>query len=84
MQNRMDQMIRNIKALDIRKLVDEKDLSDHQRLVASLEKRLLQDKLKEQQLGSLSQFLKGKKQLGREDVLQLIRLIMSTPQYQLN
>jgi len=70
--------------LDINKLVDEKDLRDHQRLVASLEKRLLQDKLKQQQLGSLSQFLKGKKQLGREDVLQLVRLIMSTPQYQLN
>jgi hypothetical protein len=43
----------------------------------------LQDKLKEQQRGSLSEFLKGKKELVRDDVLQLVRLIMSTPQYQL-
>ncbi|MFP6901238.1 MAG: DUF1800 domain-containing protein [Opitutales bacterium] len=83
MQRRMDQMIGNIKALEIDKLVDRKDLGNHERLIATLEKRLLQDKLKEQQRGSLSEFLKGKKELDRDDVLQLVRLIMSTPQYQL-
>ncbi len=83
MQRRMDQMISNIKPLEIEGLVDLKDLGNHERLVASLEKRLLQDKLKEQQRGSLSQFLKGKNILERADVLQLVRLIMSTPQYQL-
>ena len=83
MQNRMDQMIRNIEALEVEKLVARKDLGNHAKLVATLEKRLLQDKLKEQQRGSLTEFLKGKKELDRDDVLQLVRLIMSTPQYQL-
>ena len=83
MQSRMDQMIRNIKALEVEKLVDRKDLGNHAKLVATLEKHLLQDKLKEQQRGSLTEFLKGKKELSRDDVLQLVRLIMSTPQYQL-
>jgi len=83
MQQRMDQMIRTIKALNVEKLVDRKDLGNHVRLVESLEKRLLQDKLKEQQRGSLTEFLNGKKELDRDDVLQLVRLIMSTPQYQL-
>ena len=69
--------------IEIEKLVDRKDLGNHERLVATLEKRLLQDKLKEQQRGSLTEFLKGKKELDRDDVLQLVRLIMSTPQYQL-
>ncbi|MBG29862.1 MAG: hypothetical protein CMI31_07660 [Opitutae bacterium] len=83
MQQRMDQVIRTITALDIEKLIDRKDLGNHAKLVATLEKRLLQDKLKEQQRGSLNEFLKGKDKLDREDVLQLVRLIMSTPQYQL-
>jgi hypothetical protein len=83
MQNRMDQMIRNINALEVEKLIDRKDLGNHAKLVATLEKRLLQDKLKEQQRGSLTEFLKGKKELDRDDILQLVRLIMSTPQFQL-
>ncbi len=83
MQKRMDQMMTGVKQLDIDKLIDPKDLSNPEQLVASLEKRLLQDKLKEQQRESLAGLLKGKKQLDRTDVLQLVRLIMSTPQYQL-
>ena len=79
----MDQMMTGVKQLDIDKLIDPKDLSNPEQLVASLEKRLLQDKLKEQQRESLAGLLKGKKQLDRTDVLQLVRLIMSTPQYQL-
>jgi hypothetical protein len=48
-----------------------------------LEKRLLQDKLKPKQEKVLRDFLDSKKELSNDTILNAIRLVMSTPEYQL-
>ena len=45
--------------------------------------RLLQDKLKRRQEKVLRDFLDSKKDLSNDTILNAIRLVMSTPEYQL-
>jgi hypothetical protein len=51
-------------------------------LVASVEHRLLQSDLKGDQENALRGFLDSHKQLTDADILTVIRLVMSTPEYQ--
>lgn len=80
-QNRL----RNYRAggVNVEKILTGPERLDKNALVAALEKRLLQDKLKPRQEQSLREFLDSRKQLNEADVRTAIRLVMSTPEYQL-
>ncbi len=57
--------------------------SDKQKLIVALENRLLQTRLKPKQENVLRDYLDSKSELGDQDILNAIRLVMSTPEYQL-
>ncbi len=59
---------------------DERDNKDQ--IVAALEKRLFQTDLDTQKEQTLRDFLDSKKHMSDEDILTAIRLMMSTPDYQ--
>jgi hypothetical protein len=69
--------------VDLGKIVTAEERSDRDRLIAVLEKRLLQAKLNPKQQETVREFLAGKTQLNENDIRGAIRLIMSTPEYQL-
>ena len=58
------------------------ELANKDELVAALERRLLQAPLSGEQEQTLNEFLNAKPQLTHEDILTVIRLVMSTPEYQ--
>jgi len=69
--------------LDVKKLFMDKERSNPDALIAALEKRLLQDKLKPKQEKVLRDFLEAQAELTDEHLRGAIRLVMSTPEYQL-
>jgi uncharacterized protein (DUF1800 family) len=79
-QNRM----RNMRAggVNVQKIFTEQERGDKERLIAALEKRLLQAKLKPKQEQSLRDYLDQKTELSESDIRDAIRLVMSTPEYQ--
>jgi uncharacterized protein (DUF1800 family) len=80
-QNRMQNL--RAKSVDVNKLLTPEERDDKTKLVAALEKRLLQGKLKEKQEKTLRDYLDSQASLNQEVVLNAIRLMMSTPEYQL-
>lgn len=69
--------------VDVTKILTEQERHDKQALVAALEKRLLQSKLKPRQEQALRDYLDSQGELDEGDILGAIRLVMSTPEYQL-
>ena len=82
---RLQNQIRNFRAggLKVEKILTESERRDKASLVASLETRLLQGKMKPKQQLSLREFLDSRNELGESDIRDAIRLMMSTPEYQL-
>jgi uncharacterized protein (DUF1800 family) len=80
----MERRLQNMPAGKVNpsKLFTEKERTDKEKLLASLERRLLQDKLKPQQEGTLRDYLEPKKELDDAVILKAIRLVMSTPEFQ--
>lgn len=70
-------------AVDAQKLFSEADRASGDALVRALEKRLLQSKLKPKQEKVLRDYLAEHKMLDSTVALNAIRLVMSTPEYQL-
>ena len=68
--------------VNIEKVFNEKERTDKDALVAALEKRLLQSKLKPKQEQALREYLDSQGELDEGDILGAIRLVMSTPEYQ--
>jgi uncharacterized protein (DUF1800 family) len=64
------------------KIVPPADRTDKDKLVAALEHRLLQTRLKPDKEKALRDFLAPKQQLTDADIVTALRLIMSTPEYQ--
>ena len=58
------------------------ELASKTELVAALERRFLQTALSGEQEQTLNEFLNAKPQLTHDDILTVIRLVMSTPEYQ--
>ncbi len=79
-QNRLERM--QMDGVDVEKIFTGPERSNKEALVAALEKRLLQSKLKEKQEKALHQYLDAKTELTNNDIRNAIRLIMSTPEYQ--
>jgi uncharacterized protein (DUF1800 family) len=80
-QNRM----RDYRAprVDVKKIFSEPERADKEALIAALEKRLLQSRLKATQERALREYLDSQGELDEGDILGAIRLVMSTPEYQL-
>jgi uncharacterized protein (DUF1800 family) len=68
--------------VDLDKILTPDERTDKDLLVTSLEHRLLQSSLKGEQELALSEFLDSKTTLNDADILTTIRLVMSTPAYQ--
>ena len=71
-----------IGGVDVNKLFTEKERTDKEALILALERRLLQAKLKPEQEKVLREYLDGQPQLDEGAILNAIRLVMSTPEYQ--
>jgi uncharacterized protein (DUF1800 family) len=71
-----------IGGVDVGKILSPGLLADKELLVASLETRLLQATLRDEQQKALRDFLDTKTKLDDADVRTAIRLVMATPQYQ--
>ena len=84
-QMQMERRMRNIElgSVDPAKLFSTTERADKDALVAALEKRLLQGKLKPKQEKVLRDYLDSQGELTDQAVLNSIRLVMSTPEYQL-
>ena len=57
--------------------------SDRKNLIAVLERRFLQGELKPKQKQVLKEYIDGQGELDGHDILEAVRLIMSTPEFQL-
>ena len=73
----------HVAKVDVSKIFTEKERADKEALIPALEKRLLQSKLKPKQEKVLRDYLDSKGTLDEDAVLNAIRLVMSTPEYQL-
>ena len=69
--------------MDVDKLFTEKERADAEALIPALERRLLQARLTPEQDKVLREYLAGQRQLDESAILNAIRLVMSTPEYQL-
>ncbi|HVR34695.1 MAG TPA: DUF1800 domain-containing protein [Methylomirabilota bacterium] len=67
----------------VERILNDSDRARVDTLIAALERRLLQSGLKEKQRQSLAGFLESRSGLSDDDLLHAIRLVMSTPEYQL-
>ena len=72
----------HIGGVNVEKIFTQDERADKDLLVASLEHRLLQSDLQGDQEKALRDFLDSKTKLNDADILTVIRLVMSTPQYQ--
>ena len=72
----------HVGGVTVEKILSPEERADQDLLVKSLEHRLLQTTLKNEQQKALRDFLGSKTKLDDADVLTAIRLIMATPQYQ--
>jgi uncharacterized protein (DUF1800 family) len=81
----MERRMRGMRAggADASKLFTEAERANADTLIPALEKRLLQGKLKSKQESTLRDFLASKKDFNNDTILNAIRLVMSTPEYQL-
>jgi uncharacterized protein (DUF1800 family) len=69
--------------VDVAKLFSEKERADKDALIASIQERLLQSKLHPKQEQVLRDFLNAQADLDDEALRNALRLVMSTPEYQL-
>ena len=72
-----------LRTVDVYKLLTQEERDDKGKLVAALEKRLLQGKLSAKQEKTLRDYLNEQPDLDAPAIRNAIRLIMSTPEYQL-
>jgi uncharacterized protein (DUF1800 family) len=82
---RIQNRLRNMRmgGVNVEKILSEAERADKDALIASLQKRLLQARLKDKQAQSLREYLATKNELDESEIRGAIRLIMSTPEYQL-
>ena len=72
----------HIGGVDVEKILTPEQRADKDSIVASLQHRLFQTTLTNDQQDALREFLDSKNQLNDADILTTIRLMMSTPEYQ--
>ncbi len=78
-----NRMAKNMHAVDVSAILNEQERNTKELVIPALEKRFLQAKLKGNQAQTLRAFLDSRGELDDQDIRHTIRLIMSTPEYQL-
>jgi hypothetical protein len=73
-----------LSGVDADKLFTIEERHRKDQFIAALERRFLQTELKEKQKKALREFLDARGALDPEDILGGIRLVMCTPDYQLD
>jgi uncharacterized protein (DUF1800 family) len=68
--------------VNIEKILPPEERADKEAIVASLQNRLFQTALQASQQEALQQFLDSKTKMSDADIAEAIRLMMSTPEYQ--
>lgn len=68
--------------VDLEKILTPEEREDNHAIIASLQNRLFQTDLQKSQQESLQEFLDSKTKMTDADILMAIRLMMSTPEYQ--
>ncbi|MGH7969675.1 MAG: DUF1800 domain-containing protein, partial [Limisphaerales bacterium] len=74
---------RRLGGVDTEKLFTEQERTDRAAVVTAIEKRLLQSKLQPKQEQALREYLAGEPELTEASLRNAIRLVMSTPEFQL-
>jgi hypothetical protein len=82
-ENRFNRMHTAATPVGVEKLLTTEERSNKALLLPALERRLLQGKLKPKQEATLQEYLAHRGSLDERDILETIRLLMSTPEYQL-
>lgn len=72
-----------IGGVNVEKILTEEQRADKEALLIALQERLLQTRLKDKQEVTLRDYLNAKGELDESEIRGAIRLIMSTPDYQL-
>lgn len=75
--------LRRITPVQVEKLFAEPALNSREKLVPELERRFIQGRLGSKSRKILEEYLASQGDLDQEDILQSIRLVMSTPEFQL-
>lgn len=73
----------HIACVDVEKLFSEQERANKETLLDAMQKRLLQSELKPKQQQVLVDYLKSQSELNADVVREALRLVMSTPEYQL-
>jgi len=81
-ENRFNRMNARATPIEVKKLFTPDERNNKTSLIAALEKRLLQSRLKPRQEQVLRDYLDSQSELDEHDILETIRLVMSTPEYQ--
>jgi hypothetical protein len=68
--------------VNIEKILPPEERTDKEAIVASLQNRLFQTELQVSQQEALQQFLDSKTKMSDADIAETVRLMMSTPEYQ--
>src|SRR5439155_26532670 len=79
MENRFNRLHSESAPVDVTKILTVEERSSKAALLPALEKRLLQGKLKPKQEAILREYLDHRGTLDEHDILETIRLVMSTP-----
>jgi uncharacterized protein (DUF1800 family) len=68
--------------VSVEKILTPEERSDNHAIIAALQNRLFQTHLKKDQQETLQEFLAAKTKMSDADILTAVRLMMSTPEYQ--
>ncbi|MDB6030703.1 MAG: hypothetical protein JWM16_1041, partial [Verrucomicrobiales bacterium] len=82
-QKRFNRHQGNGTPIDLAKLFTAEERQNKRALLAAVEKRFIQGTLKPRQEQTLREYLDGQGELDQNDILETIRLTMSTPEFQL-
>jgi uncharacterized protein (DUF1800 family) len=82
--NRLEKALQRVRmgGVNIEKILPPEERTDKEAIVASLQNRLFQTTLQASQQEAVQQFLDSKTKMSDADIAEAIRLMMSTPEYQ--
>jgi len=82
--NRLEKALQRVRmgGVNIEKILPPEERTDKEAIVASLQNRLFQTALQASQQEAVQQFLDSKTKMSDADIAEAIRLMMSTPEYQ--
>jgi uncharacterized protein (DUF1800 family) len=83
MEERARQRARGLKPVDVAKVLSPDERGEKKKLLPSLERNFLQVSLKPKQRQTLLDYIDSRGELDDDDIRHAIRLLMSTPEYQL-